>query len=244
MTGALPMPRRPAGNGPRAFEAMPAVPDGCFTVNVDGRQHWPHLCPGEVAIVDARIREIEWGELYAVRQSRGPNLWQICKEPRSDVASQFKRPIAWMRPLNNQPPRYLRDGRLDPSCEMHLSEGPIYLDALEGLILGRVIGVLDETPYDPAVGRKQPVPSLTIPHVRPEDELKWRYLAWLTMERNFLSVELGARSRLGIYSLEDRIANLAFDPGVQQLPGRRAETVLAAAGVSVEPDPHWVGHIL
>ena len=74
---ALPFPRVP-DDGPRAFETMPDVPLGCMTVNVDGRQHWPHLRPGEIAIVDTRLREIEWGELYAVCQTRGPRVWQAC----------------------------------------------------------------------------------------------------------------------------------------------------------------------
>jgi hypothetical protein len=76
----------------------------------------------------------------------------------------------------------------------------------------------------------------------------WRYLRWLSYERDQLAEELGAHSRIGIYEVEDRIVNLFFRPWFNSDPqreraGDRAERVLARAGISVDLDPHWVGHI-
>jgi hypothetical protein len=150
-----------------------------------------------------------------------------------------------MHPLNR--PHLLSNGEIDWSGPLHMSDGPIYLDALARMILGRVVGILDEPAYDPAVGADAPAPNrMTLPNIRPEDELRWRYLEWLMQERAFLAQELGANGRLGIYSVADRFANMfftrTFGPG--EKPGKWAERVLAAVGVSVEPDPHWAGLIL
>lgn len=243
MTSVMRVPRRVPEYGPRALETLPEVPAGCFTVNIDGTRHHPHLRHGEIAVIDATQREIEWGELYAIRQSNGPCIWQVCRTPK--LYGGGKRPTAMMHPLNR--PHMLSNGELDWSGPVHMSDGPIYLDALARLILGRVIGILDEPAYDPDRGAEAPSPNrITLPNIRPEDELRWRYLEWLTQERKFLAQELGASGRLGIYSLADRFANLFFSQslGPDEKPGERAERVLAAAGVSVEPDPHWAGLVL
>jgi hypothetical protein len=131
------------------------MPSGHTTVYIDDDRHWPHVKPGETVLVDTTDREIIFGELYLVRQSRGPRLWQITRTPDVYRAPAESRATAFMRPLNNPVPRFLKDGRLDPSCPIHLSDGPIYLDALEEQIIGRVVGLFVELPYDPAVGRNR-----------------------------------------------------------------------------------------
>src|SRR5262249_23390243 len=145
---------------------------------------------------------------------RGPHIWQVC-QPKGiwakgkPLGGGRARPTAMLRPLNG--PKLLPDGQLDWSGAVHMSDGPIYLDALATLILGRVVGVLEEPAYDPEVGAGKPRGDvITLPHVRPEDEMKWRYLAFLMAERDALAEELGARSRLGIYTVEDLQVNRFF----------------------------------
>jgi len=236
---ALPMPRRVADNGPRAFDVMSEIPIGGFTVNIDCDMHWPHLRRGEVAIVDAQEREIEWGELYAMQQSNGPTIWQVCRNHWGDEPDS--RPCAFLHPLNR--PRPLPDGGPDLSGGMlYASEGPIYLDALMGRLLGRVIGIFNEPTYDPKTGAKLPTEHRAFPVIRPEDEMKWRYLAFLQQERDALANELGALSQLGIYTLADRSVNRFFSPsmrdeGRHQRPGNRAEAMLETAGIISRPIP-------
>ena len=109
-------------------------------------------------------------------------------------------------------------------------------------LLGLVIGVLNLPAYDPETGAKLPDQRGTVPVIRPEDEMKWRYLAFLQQERDWLAEQLGATSRLGIYTLEDRSVNRFFSPHIRDQgrhlrPGNRAEAMLETAGVSVMPDP-------
>jgi hypothetical protein len=78
--------------------------------------------------------------------------------------------------------------------------------------------------------------------------MKWRYLDFLRQERDWLAEELGASSRLGIYTLVDRPVNRFFSPrardqGRHHRPDNRAEAMLETAGVSILPDPDWVGLI-
>jgi hypothetical protein len=136
---------------PRAYLVRDEMPPGHTTHYVDDDRHWPHLKPGETALVDTSDRTIIWGELYLLRQFCGPMIWQICKEPHPERVASNGRPTAWMRPLNNPPPRLDAKGRWNPTgC--HMSDGPIYLDALQEQIIGRVVGLFVRKPYDPAVG--------------------------------------------------------------------------------------------
>jgi hypothetical protein len=121
--------------------------------NTDAR-HWPHIKPGEYVLIDTTDRDIIYGELYLIRQSRGPIIWQICRTPEFYTRHAIGpvRPTAFMRPLNNPPPRKLPNGTWEiAGC--HFSDGPIYLDALQEQIIGRVVALFVELPYDPAVGR-------------------------------------------------------------------------------------------
>ena len=70
---------------------------------------------------------------------------------------------------------------------MYASEGPIYLDALMARLIGRVVGVYHEPAYNPETGVKLPKERRAIPAIWPEDEMKWRYLAFLQQERDWLA---------------------------------------------------------
>lgn len=86
-----------------------------------------------------------FGELHLVDQSRGPVIWQVTPEVDRPgwSRSQPERPCAWLRPMAGRYPtresvdHALRCGRL------YLSDGPIFIDALEGMILGRVVGLYE-----------------------------------------------------------------------------------------------------
>jgi len=135
----------PRASEPRAYPVVNDMPPGHTVAYVTDDRHWPHLKPGEYVLVDTTDRAIVYGELYLVRHSRGPMLWQICRTSnigRIDVGSG----TATMRPPNNPPPRKLPNGTWDiAGC--HFSAGPIYLDALQEQIIGRVVGLFVARPY-------------------------------------------------------------------------------------------------
>jgi hypothetical protein len=142
----------------RALEIFSDVPDGCRLHLVRDSCHAPHLRAGEFAVIDLVDQTIRFGELYLVAQSRGPALWQINREPDLPPWSgqQPDRPCAMLMPLNS--PRRLPNGMLDwPRLdEMHMSDGPIFLDCLEPKIIGRVIGVYQAAPAARALPAPQP----------------------------------------------------------------------------------------
>jgi hypothetical protein len=151
---ALPAPRGASEDGPRAYPIVSDMPPGHTVVHVADDRHWPHLKRGEDVLIDATDRAIVFGELYLVRQHRGPMIWQICRTPAAYGRTTPDRPTAFMRPLNNPQPRRLPNGTLGiDGC--HFSEGPIFFDALAEQIIGRVVGLFVERPYDPAVGWAQ-----------------------------------------------------------------------------------------
>jgi hypothetical protein len=114
----------------RAYPIFNTLPDGCRAFPVADDRHAPHLRAGEIAVVDPHDTRIDFGEVHVVAQSRGPCLWQVVK-------SQFVEGCADLHPLNLPKPGDFEAGR-----PVHMSDGPIYLDALEAKILGRVIGLM------------------------------------------------------------------------------------------------------
>jgi hypothetical protein len=129
---------------PRALPIYDDAPSGHTLFRVEDGRHEPHLHDGEWVVVDTTAREIVWGELYLVLQSRGPILWQINRfkaEPHGRVGDGSGRACAMLSPLNK--PRLLPDGSLDTRHSVHLSDGPICVDYLEGNLLGRVVGIID-----------------------------------------------------------------------------------------------------
>ena len=142
------------GPEPRAFLTTRDMPPGHTVHYVDDDRHWPHLKPGETALVDTTDRKIAWGELYLVRQRHGPIIWQITPDPWASRRPNPDVPSAWMRPLNNPPPRRDKNGLWDiTGC--HFSDGPIYLDALEEQIIGRVVGLFVSGPMCRRIGGTQ-----------------------------------------------------------------------------------------
>src|SRR6185437_12662637 len=119
-------------------------------------------------------------------------------------------PTVMLSPLNK--PRRLPDGGLDWSGPLHMSDGPIRLDKLLPRILGRVIGILDEARQDPDANHRMPEEAMAVPSAAPEDEIKWRYLAFLTAERDHLARELTAISGSRVFCYEDTAVNRFFSP--------------------------------
>jgi len=134
MSGAI-LPLSPI----RAYPVFVRPPEGCLSLLVGDTRHTPHLRPGERAVYDPTDTEIQFGELYVVQQSRGPAIWQVSNEGRGCGG---ERAAAWLRPLNG-PTSYDDAVERMKRGRCHMSDGPIYLDALQGMIVGRVIGVCE-----------------------------------------------------------------------------------------------------
>ena len=127
-----------------AFPIHEAIPPGCVPWPVRDERHFPHLQAGDFALVDTGDRRIVWGELYLVAQTRGPVLWAVCKpsgifaQPANpDRLTAMLRPLAGRYRTNEEAEQAMRQGRA------YMSDGPIYLDALEEQIVGRVIGLYE-----------------------------------------------------------------------------------------------------
>ncbi len=138
-----------AGTAHMAFPIYERIPRGCVSWPVMGDRHAPHLQDRDQALVDATDREIVWGEVYLVNQGVNAVLWEVCNENEKQrrQRDQPERPCAWLRPLNR--PRTWEEvqriiaetGGPDRLCPLHMSDGPILLDALRERIVGRVIGL-------------------------------------------------------------------------------------------------------
>jgi len=137
---AAAMAENPDGEAARAYPIFDAVPAGHMLFRVDDDCHAPHLQVDEWAVIDTTDRAVTWGELHLVLQSKGPFLWQV-NRPYGIWARTVNpdRPTAMLSPLNR--PKILPNGQIDWSKPVHLSDGPIYLDGLEPLLLGRVVGI-------------------------------------------------------------------------------------------------------
>jgi len=130
----------------RALEVFDRLPPGHTMHLVRDIRHAPHLRPGEFAVIDTTDREISLGELYLIEQSHGPIIWQVILPkglwaPRTaeEEERQACRPCVMLMPL--APPRTLPSGEIDWRYPVHTADGPIYRDALEPNILGRVVGI-------------------------------------------------------------------------------------------------------
>ena len=134
------------GTAHLAFPIYEALPPYCVPWPVRDGRHEPHLQDGDFALVDTGDRQIAWGELYLVAQMNGPILWAVCK-PRgiwADHGANPDRPTAMLRPLagryrtNEEAIQAMREGRA------YMSDGPIYLEALQEQIIGQVIGLYEQ----------------------------------------------------------------------------------------------------
>lgn len=123
----------------RAYPMMETIPPGHFAMKMEDSRMEPHIYQGECAVIDTGAREIEWGEVHLVLQSDGPRLWHIVRSPKWMDLSD----CGYLTILN-QPRRIVGpDGRdtLDFSKPVHVSDGAMYLHALEPKIVGRVVGI-------------------------------------------------------------------------------------------------------
>ncbi|HLO78477.1 MAG TPA: hypothetical protein VK196_18635 [Magnetospirillum sp.] len=127
------------------------LPTGCYAHPMPNDMHAPHLRAGEWAVIDPACREIEPGELYLVRQSSGPIVWQVLPSRRPTP----ERPC-WMLAPMNRPSSYDDAMRaLKAGQRVYCSDGPIYGDCLD--VLGKVVGV-----FVPLV---DPMPAAVLPMI-------------------------------------------------------------------------------
>ncbi len=135
-----------------------------------GDRHAPHLQDRNQASIDATDREIVWGEVYLVDQGVNAVLWEVCNEneKQRQRRDQPERPCAWLRPLNRprsweEVQRIIKETGPGRLCPLHMSDGPILLDALRERIVGRVIGLYQH----PGYRNCGPAPSSTTSPCRP-----------------------------------------------------------------------------
>ncbi|MEM7444878.1 MAG: hypothetical protein AAF414_16265 [Pseudomonadota bacterium] len=141
-----PSPRRSPVGEYRAFEVFDHIPAGCQLQLVRDDRHDPHLRMGEWAVVDANDREIQLNEVFAVLQSGGINLWQICPDHHKPLPVDEGQETFWLRPLDNirgatKEERAADVERRFAERRLHVSDGPIYGWALREKIVGRVVGI-------------------------------------------------------------------------------------------------------
>lgn len=121
----------PAGavEEPRAFPIFETIPPGCTAFRVEDSAMEPHIGRGECAVVDTNDREIILEEVFLVLQNGGPILWQVNKPSPSWIGENYaQRSTAMLSPLNK--PKRLANGDQEWPKPLHLSDGPIYIDAL------------------------------------------------------------------------------------------------------------------
>ena len=137
-----------------ALPVFDRLPSKHMLVEIDGNYHYPTLLKGDQVVVDMSDKELVEGELYAIQQSRGPHVWQVCFETPERAAKREhpERPCAWLHPLNRKSfedamreadeRRIVSEGvAMIPILDVHLSDGPIYVDALKEQVIGRVVGM-------------------------------------------------------------------------------------------------------
>ena len=142
------------------FPVLETVPKGCITYIVPDNAHYPHLRPGDWAVVDTAQREIESGALYLIQQMHKKYLWQINQIDQEYVKKHLHRdePCYWLNPLNKKTFEQAQEEARRGDCPMtetpfgafpildvHLSDGPIPESGLRDDIIGRVIGVFQST---------------------------------------------------------------------------------------------------
>ena len=132
---------------------MTDPPAGCEMYPNTTRMHEPFLKLGEFAVVDVSDHRARDGELFAIRQSNGPVIWQVAltTDPGElQRCYQTTKTIVWLRPLRRvdiedairkADLERLRDPGRIPVLDVHLSDGPFGLDHFNKIVIGRVIGV-------------------------------------------------------------------------------------------------------
>ena len=117
-----------------AFQLFDRVPEGCRLFMVPDNRHWPHLRTAEWALVDEMDREIEWNEVYLVRNLTRQLLWQITSFPDDEER-------ACLMPLNRPRSSSQVDQWIADRKPLHIIDGPLYIYHLQELIIGKVVGI-------------------------------------------------------------------------------------------------------
>ena len=128
--------------GLRALTLHDVVPAGCRTMPVLDDWHAPHLRLGEMAVVDPSDRELQHGELYAVAYASGPDIVQAAWRTTGNLTAWWA--IALDRPRGPDGfAAWVEAGRVIP-----MADGPYRPGALEDMVLGRVVGILQPTSFE------------------------------------------------------------------------------------------------
>jgi len=124
----------------RAFEILDGIPKGCCLELVRDNRHAPHLRAGEVVVVDTGDRDSTPHELYAVKQSRGINIWQVLPNI-FEIVDAGDEPWFILAPLSR--PGHAGEDFVQRARagRVWLSDGPINATALRDQTVGRVVGV-------------------------------------------------------------------------------------------------------
>ena len=134
------------GTEHRAFPVYETIPPGCTPWFVPNDRFEPHIHRREQVLINTNDREAEHGEFFPIAQELGPELWQVCIDKVKAVVC--------VRPLNNNIPpggieelikktKLRRRGEI-PFLPVHMSDGPLKLEYLPKMILGRAIGIYKE----------------------------------------------------------------------------------------------------
>ena len=147
----------------RALPTLAELPPGCIAQPVTDDASWPHLMPGEFAIVDTADRTPVHGELFVIRYA----------DPRSETGHVAHIVEIHRRPSRDEPgghrwwaAPYVRPRSVDELAEwieegrpLILSQGPFAPGGLEGKLTGRIVGILApafEEPRRLSHGRARP----------------------------------------------------------------------------------------
>jgi hypothetical protein len=137
MSGAIIEAAARPGTAHLAFPVYESVPRGCLPWRVDDDRHEPYLQRGDWVLIDAADREIIFGELFLLWDSKHATIWQICRGHNFDVATVDLHPLDRCRTGEEV------DRRVRMNVRLHMSDTGLELDCAKRLIAGRVVGLLD-----------------------------------------------------------------------------------------------------
>jgi hypothetical protein len=111
--------------------ALSRLPEGCKLFPVSDEANSPALKPGQWAVTDPRVEELEYGAVYLIRDYLRDMIWQAL-EPR-EFKTLRGAPAAILAPLNKAA---WEDHRYRP--------GPAQIGWVMDNMIGRVIGVYEQ----------------------------------------------------------------------------------------------------
>lgn len=131
---------------PSAFDRLKTMPPGCVPIYVRNDQAEPHFYEGHYAVVDATQKDVIWGEAFAVMYRNGPAFWRVCR-PSEKMANALRcggslEPCAVLQPLLLNTDAAFEAWRSGSrQVRIRLSDGPIPLNYLREITIGRIIGL-------------------------------------------------------------------------------------------------------